>query len=63
MPDAQRYCAFLLRGWIEPQGEDAHFVWRFRMQDVQTGDQWAFTDPEAVITFLAEVFKAEEDGS
>ena len=48
-----RYRSYLLRMW-EARGErpDEPPVWRFRLQEVQTGEQCAFPDLEALIAFL-----------
>lgn len=65
MVDSQRYCAYLLRGWLEDGGDGMHNSWRFRLQDVQTGEARAFASLEAVTKFLVQEFDQddEEDAS
>ncbi len=41
------YQAYLVRCWQEGQSE-----WRFRLQNVQTGEQIGFTNIEAMLAFL-----------
>jgi hypothetical protein len=45
------YQAFVLRCWREEGNE-----WRVRLQDVQTGEQIGFTDPELLLEYLQRVF-------
>lgn len=53
MADTRRYCAYILRGWLETAGPgDQPAVWRFRLRDVQTGEEMAFATLEAVNAFL-----------
>ena len=47
MEKRSSYRAYLLRCWQEGQTE-----WRFRLQNVQTGEQTGFTNIEAMLTFL-----------
>ena len=47
--------AFLLRTWHE-SGQR-----RFRLQDVQTGASFGFTDLAAMLEFLNEAFAAADD--
>jgi hypothetical protein len=61
MSDARRYCAYLLRGWMESQADGNPYLWRFRVQDVHTGDQWALSGKEAVVACLAQAFPAHKD--
>jgi hypothetical protein len=41
------YQAYLLRCWQEERSE-----WRFRLQDVQTGEQTGFTDLDSLLNYL-----------
>lgn len=44
------YQAFVLRMWAEPQAE--HQVWRFSLEDTQTGERQGFADLERLAHFL-----------
>lgn len=53
MADTRRYCAYILRGWLETAGPgDQPAVWRFRLRDVQTGEERAFASLDAATDFL-----------
>lgn len=45
----QSYCAYLLRCWREPTA-----VWRYRLQNVETGESWGFDSLMAATRFLAQ---------
>ena len=62
MADARRYCAYMLRGWLETAEDEARAVWRFRLRDVQTGEERAFASLEAVTAYLERTFE-EDEGS
>ena len=47
------YQAFLLRCW---QAEGAE--WRFRLQNVQTGEQKGFNNLDTMLAFLRDVFES-----
>jgi hypothetical protein len=53
--ESSLYRAFLLRCWQEEGTE-----WRFRLQNVQTGEQRGFTDLETMLEFLQGVFEVDE---
>lgn len=61
MPNTRRYCAYMLRGWLEDTGEGLQSTWRFRLRDVQTGEEQAFASPHAVIAFLEEAFDLADE--
>jgi hypothetical protein len=55
----QRYRAFLLRCWeVRDQRPVQAGAWRFRLQDVQTGEKRGFADLEALVAFLRGEFDA-----
>ncbi|MDX1435892.1 MAG: hypothetical protein R3335_03715 [Anaerolineales bacterium] len=45
--ESPSYQSYLLRCWQEESSE-----WRFRLQDVQTGEQTGFTDLNELLEFL-----------
>jgi hypothetical protein len=45
-----RYQAFVLRMWAEP--EPTREVWRFSLEDTQTGERSGFADLEHLAHFL-----------
>ena len=62
MSDEARYRAYMLRGWLEEAGGgDAQDAWRFRLQDVATGQQWAFKELGGITSFLERQFDQEDD--
>ena len=52
MADNRRYLAYMLRAWLEEAGDEAQDEWRFRLQNVRTGEEWGFTTLEAVMALL-----------
>jgi hypothetical protein len=60
MPDKQRYCAYMLRGWLEMASDGEQMQWRFRLRDVQSGEEHAFASIGAVIEFLNQAFGQED---
>ena len=63
MAGSRRYCAYMLRGWLEAAGDDGQGTWRFRLRNVQTGEERAFASLEAVAAFLAQAFAQEDEDS
>lgn len=59
MDDTRRYCAYILRGWLETAGDDRHAVWRFRLRDVQTGKERAFASLDDAAAFLQQALNRE----
>jgi hypothetical protein len=48
-----QYKSYMLRCWeIRSQGPDRPATWGFSLQDSQTGQQRAFPDLEALVTFV-----------
>ena len=60
MVDTRGYCAYILRGWSETADDEARAVWRFRLRDVQTGEERAFASLEAVMAYLEQAFEEDE---
>jgi hypothetical protein len=55
----QRYRAFLLRCWeVSSQHSGQPGKWRFRLEDVQTGEKRGFADADALVAFLRGEFDA-----
>lgn len=61
MADDRRYCAYLLRGWLETSSDDGLEEWRFRLRDVQTGEEKAFTTVEAIAAFLEQTLSGDSE--
>ncbi len=56
------YHAFLLRCWQErSQFNDVPAVWRFSLENPQTGDRFGFTTLDAVIAALQDSLANDED--
>lgn len=54
---------YMLRVWTEEREErDAPAPWRATLEDPRSGRRWGFTDPEALVAFLAEECPAAGDG-
>ena len=53
MEKRSSYRAYLLRCWQEGKTE-----WRFRLQNVQTGEQTGFTNLEAMFAFLHDLLES-----
>lgn len=51
-----RYHAQVLRMWSEPSAHRSA-VWRFSLQDVDTGQRAGFADLDALITHLLELME------
>ncbi len=48
-----RYWSYLMRCWEEPsQTPDQPVLWRFSLEDVETGQRRGFHDLEALVAFL-----------
>ena len=60
MANDERYCAYVLRGWREAGG-DGEDVWRFRLRDVQSGEERAFRSVAAVAVYLREELSGDRD--
>jgi hypothetical protein len=55
----QRYRAFLLRCCeVRDQRPAQAGAWRFRLEDVQTGEKRGFADADALVAFLRKEFDA-----
>lgn len=61
MANATRYCAYVLRGWRETTREDEPEIWRFRLRNAETGDEWGFASLDALASFLVETFDPDAD--
>ncbi len=62
---APRYRSFLLRCWEEPSQTppDHQAIWRFSLEDVETGERRGFRDLEALVVFLlTEIARSPTDG-
>ncbi len=59
-----RYHAYLLRCWIEHSSHPDHsVVWRFSLENTQTGTRHGFASFEALIAFLAMQLSDEPPGT
>lgn len=48
-----RYCAYLLRCWVEHSGNpEHHVVWRFSVEDPHTGERQGFASFDQLLAFL-----------
>ncbi len=61
MPEPQRYYAYMLRGWLENEPGEKRRVWRFRLRNVQTGEQMAFATLEEVSAYLKQIFERDKE--
>ena len=50
-PSPSPYQAYLIRCWRE-EAETGKSVWRFRLQNVQTGEQIGFASLSALLAFF-----------
>jgi hypothetical protein len=58
-----RYRAYLLRFWEERGLQpETSSVWRFSLEDPQTGKRHGFASLEALVTFLREELTGGADG-
>jgi len=55
-PNIDRYYAYLLRMWSEPDKESGT-VWRFVLLDSQTEKQYGFQSLEALVDFLTSLIQ------
>ena len=57
-----RYQAYMLRLWeTRSQCLDQPSTWRFSLEDSRTGQKRAFSDLEALVTFLQAVLDSDEE--
>ena len=58
------YRSFLLRCWEEPsQTPHPAVIWRFSLEDVETGKRHGFRDLEALVIFLqTQIARSPPDG-
>lgn len=55
MDEASPYQSYLIRCWQEETAG-----WRFRLQNVETGEQAGFTNLEAMLKFLRTAIEMED---
>lgn len=59
--NARGNCAYLLRFWQEPSGSTHRpSVWRFMLQDPQTGERYGFASLELLVRHLHTQMNAQE---
>ena len=46
------YRTYIIRGWIEQQAGCEKPVWRFRLQEVESGAESGFAGADALLAFL-----------
>ena len=52
MSYSSTYRTYIIRGWIEQQAGSEKPVWRFRLQDVESGSERGFAGADALLAFL-----------
>ncbi len=59
-----RYRSFLMRCWEErSQIPDQPVIWRFSLEDVETGERLGFRDLEALVVFIqTQIARSPPDG-
>ena len=59
------YRSFLLRCWEEPsQTSHSPMIWRFSLEDVETGERRGFRDLDALVIFMqTQIARSPPDGS
>ena len=52
MTRSSAYRTYIIRGWTEQQAGSEKPVWRFRLQDVESGLERGFAGADALLAFL-----------
>jgi hypothetical protein len=63
-PESRRrstFQAFIIRAWQESGARGAPDGWRFRIQELSSGDQRGFADLEALFDFFRRAFSDQEE--